>query len=136
MNGFWDECLALPSKIKDWDGYVNLNASIQKILQLLPILHRLHAKVLFHFLLDTIALCSAAFNFNFHFHFHFHFHLDIIIVQPFLESIALQEIRNRHWLQVMAVVGSSFALEASLFTVSFLLDIPLYESAPLFALLH
>ena len=45
MNGFWDECLALPSKIKDWDGYVNLNASIHKLLLLLPILHRLHAKV-------------------------------------------------------------------------------------------
>ena len=54
MSNFWDECLALPSKIKDWDGYVNLNASIHKLLLLLPILHRLHAKV--RYLTFTISM--------------------------------------------------------------------------------
>jgi hypothetical protein len=37
----------------------------------------------------------------------------------------VQEIRNRHWLQVMAVTGSSFQLEAAVFKLSHLLDIGL-----------
>ena len=59
MNGFWDECLALPSKIKDWDGYVNLNASIHKLLLLLPILHRLHAKARLLMLTSTVLYAGA-----------------------------------------------------------------------------
>ena len=39
-----------------------------------------------------------------------------------------QEIRNRHWLQVMSVTGSSFQLEAGVFKLCHLLDIGLIKS--------
>ena len=38
-----------------------------------------------------------------------------------------QEIRNRHWLQVMSVTGSSFQLEAHIFKLVQLLDIGLLQ---------
>ena len=38
-----------------------------------------------------------------------------------------QEIRNRHWLQVMQVTGSSFQLEANVFKLCHLLDIGLIK---------
>ncbi|XP_069461306.1 uncharacterized protein [Ambystoma mexicanum] len=46
---------------------------------------------------------------------------------PLLHRLAAKEIRNRHWLQVMAVTGSSFPLEANVFKVSHLLDIGLLK---------
>ena len=39
----------------------------------------------------------------------------------------LQEIRNRHWLQVMSVTGSSFLLEANVFKLLHILDIGLIQ---------
>ena len=39
----------------------------------------------------------------------------------------LQEIRNRHWLQVMSVTGVTFQLEANVFKLSHLLDIGLIK---------
>ncbi|XP_018425842.1 PREDICTED: dynein gamma chain, flagellar outer arm-like [Nanorana parkeri] len=41
---------------------------------------------------------------------------------PLLHEFKSKEIRNRHWLQVMSVTGSSFPLEANVFKVSHLLD--------------
>ena len=39
----------------------------------------------------------------------------------------LQEIRNRHWLQVMSVTNSTFQLEANFFRLEHLLDIGLMK---------
>ena len=50
MESFWDECLALPSKLKDWDAYHDLKGAIQKYLDVFPLLHRLAAKVV----IDTV----------------------------------------------------------------------------------
>ncbi|XP_071504103.1 dynein axonemal heavy chain 5-like [Diadema antillarum] len=52
------------------------------------------------------------------------FYLDIF---PILHKLASKEIRNRHWLQVMAVTGSSFQLEANVFKLSHILDIGLIK---------
>ncbi|XP_066569884.1 dynein axonemal heavy chain 8 [Amia ocellicauda] len=46
---------------------------------------------------------------------------------PVLHRLAAKEIRNRHWLQVMAVTGSSFPLEATVFRLHHLLDIELIK---------
>ncbi|XP_069830783.1 uncharacterized protein [Dendropsophus ebraccatus] len=43
-------------------------------------------------------------------------------VFPILHELKSKEIRNRHWLQVMSVTGSSFPLEANVFKVFHLLD--------------
>ena len=43
-------------------------------------------------------------------------------------ACCLQEIRNRHWLQVMQVTNSSFQLEANVFKLCHLLDIGLIKS--------
>ena len=48
MESFWDECLALPSKLKDWDAYHDLKGAIQKYLDVFPLLHQLAAKVTIH----------------------------------------------------------------------------------------
>lgn len=40
---------------------------------------------------------------------------------------SLKEIRNRHWLEVMAVTGTSFQLEANVFKLMHLLDSHLAE---------
>ncbi|XP_051780690.1 uncharacterized protein LOC114649411 [Erpetoichthys calabaricus] len=52
------------------------------------------------------------------------FYIDCI---PVLHILATKEIRNRHWLQVMAVTGSSFPLEATVFKLHHLLDIDLLK---------
>ncbi|KAG2467807.1 DYHG protein, partial [Polypterus senegalus] len=52
------------------------------------------------------------------------FYIDCI---PMLHILATKEIRNRHWLQVMAVTGSSFPLEATVFKLHHLLDIDLLK---------
>ncbi|XP_018096048.2 dynein heavy chain 5, axonemal [Xenopus laevis] len=46
---------------------------------------------------------------------------------PLLHELKSKEIRNRHWLQVMSITGSSFPLEANVFKVSHLLDIGLLK---------
>ncbi|XP_056421918.1 uncharacterized protein LOC130362045 isoform X2 [Hyla sarda] len=48
-------------------------------------------------------------------------------VFPILHKLKSKEIRNRHWLQVMSVTGSSFPLEANVFKVFHLLDIGLLK---------
>ncbi|KAM9316607.1 uncharacterized protein PAF06_007656 [Gastrophryne carolinensis] len=48
-------------------------------------------------------------------------------VFPILHEFKSKEIRNRHWLQVMSVTGSSFPLEANVFKVSHLLNIGLLK---------
>ncbi|XP_077137822.1 dynein axonemal heavy chain 5-like [Ranitomeya variabilis] len=48
-------------------------------------------------------------------------------VFPILHELKSKEIRNRHWLQVMSVTGSSFPLEANVFKVFHLLDIGLLK---------
>uniref|UniRef100_A0A2C9K4Z2 AAA+ ATPase domain-containing protein n=1 Tax=Biomphalaria glabrata TaxID=6526 RepID=A0A2C9K4Z2_BIOGL len=81
VEGYWDECLALPSKLKDWDAYNDLKTKLQMYF-----------------------LCSVGHNrFN------------------------LNEIRNRHWLEVMHVTHSSFQLEANIFKLCHLLDIGLIK---------
>ncbi|KAL4232681.1 hypothetical protein ACF0H5_007369 [Mactra antiquata] len=81
VESYWDECLALPSKLKDWDAYNDLKSQLQTYLEVFPLLN----------------------------------------------SLAAKEIRNRHWLQVMSVTGSSFQLEANVFRLSHLLDIGLIK---------
>ncbi|KAL5009692.1 hypothetical protein ScPMuIL_011997 [Solemya velum] len=81
VEAYWDECLALPSKLKDWDAYNDLKTKVQTYLEVFPLLNNLASK----------------------------------------------EIRNRHWLQVMQVTGSSFQLEANVFKLSHLLDIGLIK---------
>ncbi|XP_066429677.1 uncharacterized protein [Eleutherodactylus coqui] len=48
-------------------------------------------------------------------------------VFPILHELKSKEIRNRHWLQVMSLTGSSFPLEANVFKVFHLLDIGLLK---------
>ncbi|KAG9493712.1 hypothetical protein GDO78_001536 [Eleutherodactylus coqui] len=48
-------------------------------------------------------------------------------VFPILHELKSKEIRNRHWLQVMSLTGSSFPLEANVFKVFHLLDIGLIK---------
>ncbi|ESO89151.1 hypothetical protein LOTGIDRAFT_229063 [Lottia gigantea] len=87
---YWDECLALPSKLKDWDAYNDLKTKLQTYLEVFPLLHNLASK-------------------------------------KKDEHFQLTEIRNRHWLQVMQVTGSSFQLEANVFKLCHLLDIELIK---------
>ncbi|XP_033874385.3 dynein axonemal heavy chain 8-like [Acipenser ruthenus] len=54
----------------------------------------------------------------------FKFYVDCF---PILHSLAAKEIRNRHWLQVMTVTGSSFPLEATVFKLHHLLGIELLK---------
>ena len=49
-----------------------------------------------------------------------------VLLLSYLFSI-LQEIRNRHWLQVMHVTNKSFQLEANVFKLNFILDIDLLK---------
>lgn len=55
MEGYWDECLALPSKLKDWDAYHDLKTSLQNYLEVFPLLRKLNSKV-------TIATISSGDN--------------------------------------------------------------------------
>ena len=48
VEGYWDECLALPSKLKDWDAYNDLKTQLQTYLEVFPLLHSLAAKVSSH----------------------------------------------------------------------------------------
>ncbi|XP_035829673.1 dynein heavy chain 5, axonemal isoform X2 [Aplysia californica] len=89
VEGYWDECLALPSKLKDWDAYNDLKTKLQTYLEVFPLLQKLASKG------------SNRFNIN--------------------------EIRNRHWLQVMQVTHSSFQLEGNVFKLCHLLDIGLIK---------
>ncbi|CAH1799095.1 unnamed protein product [Owenia fusiformis] len=84
VESYWDECLALPSKLKDWDAYNEMKNAMQQYLDVFPLLHKLASK----------------------------------------------EIRNRHWLQVMQVTGTSFHLEANVFKLCHLLDIGLLKHKP------
>ncbi|XP_067674368.1 uncharacterized protein [Haliotis asinina] len=86
---YWDECLALPSKLKDWDAYNDLKTQLQTYLEVFPLLHNLASKA--------------------------------------QNKYGLPEIRNRHWLQVMQVTGSTFQLEANVFKLTHLLDIGLIK---------
>ncbi|KAJ8314952.1 hypothetical protein KUTeg_007102 [Tegillarca granosa] len=81
VETYWDECLALPSKLKDWDAYTDLKTQLQTYLAVFPLLHNLASK----------------------------------------------EIRNRHWLKVMNVTGTTFQLEANVFKLCHLLDIGLIQ---------
>ena len=45
VESYWDECLALPSKLKDWDAYNDMKASIQEYRDVFPLLHKLASKV-------------------------------------------------------------------------------------------
>ncbi|XP_074662754.1 uncharacterized protein LOC141915202 [Tubulanus polymorphus] len=89
VEGYWDECLALPSKLKDWDAYQDMKNAIQHYLDVIPLLHKLSSKR--------------------------------------EQRYDIEEIRNRHWLQVMQVTGSSFPLEANMFKNCHLLDIGLIK---------
>ncbi|XP_052708586.1 uncharacterized protein LOC128183562 isoform X10 [Crassostrea angulata] len=44
VEGYWDECLALPSKLKDWDAYHDLKTSLQNYLEVFPLLRKLNSK--------------------------------------------------------------------------------------------
>ena len=48
VESYWDECLALPSKLKDWDAYNDLKSKLQTYLEVFPLLHSLAAKVRYH----------------------------------------------------------------------------------------
>ncbi|KAH3729589.1 hypothetical protein DPMN_055561 [Dreissena polymorpha] len=45
IESYWDECLALPSKLKDWDAYNDLKTKLQTYLEVFPLLNSLAAKV-------------------------------------------------------------------------------------------
>lgn len=45
VESYWDECLALPSKLKDWDAYTVMKSQIQQYLDVFPLLHKLASKV-------------------------------------------------------------------------------------------
>ncbi|XP_053397319.1 dynein axonemal heavy chain 5-like isoform X6 [Mercenaria mercenaria] len=92
VESYWDECLALPSKLKDWDAYNDLKSKLQTYLEVFPLLNSLAAKL-----------------------------------RTGEETPSIREIRNRHWLQVMQVTGSSFQLEANVFRLCHLLDIGLIK---------
>ncbi|XP_060567478.1 dynein axonemal heavy chain 5-like [Ruditapes philippinarum] len=92
VESYWDECLALPSKLKDWDAYNDLKSKLQTYLEVFPLLNSLAAKL-----------------------------------RTGEETPSIREIRNRHWLQVMHVTGSSFQLEANVFRLCHLLDIGLIK---------
>lgn len=63
MESYWDECLALPSKLKDWDAYTDLKTKLQTYLEVFPLLQSLASKVKtnieieFSFLVQTHFLC-------------------------------------------------------------------------------
>ncbi|CAG5121564.1 unnamed protein product, partial [Candidula unifasciata] len=44
VEGFWDECLALPGKLKDWDAYSDLKNRLQTYLEVFPLLRKLSSK--------------------------------------------------------------------------------------------
>ncbi|GFN75495.1 dynein beta chain, ciliary [Plakobranchus ocellatus] len=44
VEGYWDECLALPSKLKDWDAYNDLKTKLQTYLAYFPLLQKLASK--------------------------------------------------------------------------------------------
>lgn len=44
VESYWDECLALPSKLKDWDAYNDLKTKLQNYLEVFPLLQNLASK--------------------------------------------------------------------------------------------
>ncbi|CAK8694917.1 unnamed protein product [Clavelina lepadiformis] len=44
VQGYWEECLSLPSKLKEWDAFTEMKNSINFYLDVLPLLHRLAKK--------------------------------------------------------------------------------------------
>ena len=48
VESYWDECLALPSKLKDWDAYNEMKGSIQQYRDVFPLLHKLASRVSNH----------------------------------------------------------------------------------------
>ncbi|XP_059166583.1 dynein axonemal heavy chain 8-like [Physella acuta] len=44
VEGYWDECLALPSKLKDWEAYNDLRTKLQNYLEVFPLLQKLASK--------------------------------------------------------------------------------------------
>ncbi|XP_076466964.1 uncharacterized protein LOC143298129 [Babylonia areolata] len=44
VESYWDECLALPSKLKDWDAYNDLKTKLQTYLEVFPLLQNLASK--------------------------------------------------------------------------------------------
>ncbi|XP_025098007.1 LOW QUALITY PROTEIN: dynein gamma chain, flagellar outer arm-like [Pomacea canaliculata] len=44
VESYWDECLALPSKLKDWDAYTDLKTKLQTYLEVFPLLQSLASK--------------------------------------------------------------------------------------------
>lgn len=47
VESYWDECLALPAGMKDWEAYAEMKSQIQQHLDVLPLLHKLTSKVCF-----------------------------------------------------------------------------------------
>jgi hypothetical protein len=65
VESYWDECLALPSKLKDWDAYNDLKSKLQTYLEVFPLLNSLAAKVIifiFSCFLQSFVLHFAIFQ--------------------------------------------------------------------------
>ena len=54
VESYWDECLALPSKLKDWDAYNDLKTKLQTYLEVFPLLQNLASKVTHSFILFSL----------------------------------------------------------------------------------
>ena len=63
VESYWDECLALPSKLKDWDAYNAMKSSIQDYRDVFPLLHKLASKVCLLKFTCTIAITPIDFPF-------------------------------------------------------------------------
>ena len=45
VESYWTECLALPSKLEDWDAYTGMKGSIQAYHDIFPLFHSLASRV-------------------------------------------------------------------------------------------
>lgn len=62
VEGYWDECLALPSKLKDKDAYNDLKTSLQTYLEVFPLLKALNSKVTIVSIYVTLKSCIQCLN--------------------------------------------------------------------------
>ena len=62
MESYWDECLALPSKLKDWDAYNDMKSSIQFYRDIFTLLCSLASKVHYNNMLLLIYIILARFK--------------------------------------------------------------------------
>ena len=109
LEAIWTASCKLPAEQQEWEATRKLQIDICHYQDLLPLLRKLHSKVREETaLVDFMATLSVCLS---------------VFVHPYIcPSVCLQVVRNRHWLQVMAVTNCTFQLEGTVFRLAHILE--------------